>query len=359
MEQGVNSVETEQEQRNLEMPQRDVQPQIGMLKEGKKRFSMVGLMLFCGTLIVYAVQFITIAVVGVVRPDLMSTTTGSLIVSMAPTYLIGFPLMIFLLSRVPAEKVKKDQKLSIWQIILAFFMCYALMYLSNIIGIILTTVIGFLKGGVVNNTMVDIVMDTSPWTLVLVTVLCAPLYEEFIFRKLLIDRVVKFGEGIAVLLSGLLFGLFHGNLSQFTYAFTIGLFFAFIYVKTGRLRYSVILHMIINFFGSVAGLLIMEVSNYNEFMQALSEYYMDTTVGLAKVMELMPKAFIMLGYSLFIIAIVIAGVVLLVVFRKKFRLMPGMVTIPKGKRFSTVIGNVGMILFIAFWSLNIIAQLFM
>lgn len=359
MEQGVNSVETEQEQRNLEMPQRDVLPQSVMLKEGKKRFSMVGLMLFCGTLIVYAVQFITIAVVGVVWPNLMSTTTGSLLVSMAPTYLIGFPLMIFLLSRVPAERVKKDQKLSIWQIILAFFMCYALMYLSNIIGIILTTVIGFLKGGVVNNTMVDIVMDTNPWTLVLVTVICAPLYEEFIFRKLLIDRVVKFGEGIAVLLSGLLFGLFHGNLSQFTYAFTIGLFFAFIYVKTGRLRYSVILHMIINFLGSVAGLLIMEVSNYNEFMQALSEYYMDTTIGLAKVMELMPKAFIMLGYSLFIIAIVIAGIVLLVVFRKKFRLMPGMVTIPKGKRFSTVIGNVGMILFIAFWSLNIIAQLFM
>ena len=50
-------------------------------------------------------------------------------------------------------------------------------------------------------------------------VICAPILEEYIFRKLIVDRTVKYGQGVAVVLSGLMFGLFHGNLNQFAYAF--------------------------------------------------------------------------------------------------------------------------------------------
>ena len=34
------------------------------------------------------------------------------------------------------------------------------------------------------------------------------------------------------------------------YASTIGMFLAFIYVKTGKLRYTILMHMVINFFGT-------------------------------------------------------------------------------------------------------------
>ena len=46
-------------------------------------------------------------------------------------------------------------------------------------------------------------------------VICAPILEEYIFRKLIVDRTVKYGQGVAIVLSGLMFGLFHGNLNQF------------------------------------------------------------------------------------------------------------------------------------------------
>ena len=42
------------------------------------------------------------------------------------------------------------------------------------------------------------------------------------FRKLLIDRIVPFGQRVAVVVSGLAFGLFHGNFYQFFYAFSLG-----------------------------------------------------------------------------------------------------------------------------------------
>ena len=55
-----------------------------------------------------------------------------------------------------------------------------------------------------------------------------------------------------------MFGLFHGNLNQFVYAFVLGLCFGFIYVKTGNIRYTIGLHMLVNFLGSVLGVAILK-----------------------------------------------------------------------------------------------------
>lgn len=75
--------------------------------------------------------------------------------------------------------------------------------------------------------------------------------EELFFRKALISHMKPYGEKTAVILSALMFGLFHGNFSQVFYAFFLGLLFGYVFVKTEKLRYSLMLHMIINFLGSV------------------------------------------------------------------------------------------------------------
>ena len=48
-----------------------------------------------------------------------------------------------------------------------------------------------------------------------------------------------------------MFALFHLNLFQFFYAFGLGLMFGYVYMRTSQLRYSIVMHMIINFNGSV------------------------------------------------------------------------------------------------------------
>ena len=80
----------------------------------------------------------------------------------------------------------------------------------------------------------------------LVTVIVAPIFEELIFRKFVLDRVGHLGEGIAVLSSALIFGLAHQNAGQFFLAFFLGLLFAKIYLRTGRILYTMLLHFLIN-----------------------------------------------------------------------------------------------------------------
>ena len=97
--------------------------------------------------------------------------------------------------------------------------------------------------------MIDL-SDSLIWR-VLCMVILAPVIEEFLFRRQIIDRIRVYGERRAILVSAVMFGLFHGNLSQMFYAGVLGLVFGYVYLKTGKLRYSIILHALINFMGSI------------------------------------------------------------------------------------------------------------
>jgi membrane protease YdiL (CAAX protease family) len=60
-----------------------------------------------------------------------------------------------------------------------------------------------------------------------------------------------YGERAAVITSALIFGLAHGNLSQLFYAFGLGLALGYVYIKTRRIVYTIILHMLVNLIGGV------------------------------------------------------------------------------------------------------------
>lgn len=325
-----------------------------LMTQSKKHFSKIGLMYFLGTLIIFGIQIACSKIASAINPNLMTENYNLyFLIIMLPMYAISMPLTILLISRIPAATIEK-KNMTVKQWFVAFFMCYSIVYLSNIIGNVLTTVISTIKGSAVSNVMLDLSTTLSPWASIPVMVILAPIMEELIFRKLLIDRTVKFGEGTAILMSGLMFGLFHGNLNQFAYAFTLGIFFGFLYVKTGKILYTVILHMVINFFGSVVAPLLLNYSGYMEIAGAME----DPELMMSIVMEHLPGLMLFMVYALVLLGIVIAGIVLLIANAKKFKTNSGEVTLPKGKRFSTIFLNVGMILFSLFWIVQIISQLF-
>ena len=323
------------------------------LKQAKHHFSKLGLMYFLGTLIITGIQLAGIILIQQLSPDILQDNNLYLISAMLPMYIISMPLMALLIRTVPASHIKK-RRMSAGQWILAFMMCYAVMYLSNIIGNLITTLIGAAKGEPVTNAIVEVASGISPLVSMLMMVLLAPIAEELIFRKMLIDRVVRYGEGCAVLLSGVMFGLFHGNLNQFAYAFTLGVFFGFIYVKTGKIIYTIFMHMVVNFLGSVVSLLLLRFSGYEQMMnlmntpEAIIPYVMDHLVQLS----------IFFLYLIAVLGVTIAGIVLLIVNAKKFTTYPGEIEIPGRSRFSVIFLNVGMILFCVYWIIQIILQLF-
>lgn len=320
-----------------------------VIKTGRRHFSRLGLSFFFGTLIIYAVQIGVAVFAQKLFPQALKNGNVSMVLGMLPMYLIGMPLMILLISRVPAKHIA-PKKMSAGQMAIAALMAYCIMYCSNLVGVGINAALEVIKGSAIQNTITEVVTGTDAWVMVLFGVICAPVYEELIFRKLLIDRAVQYGEGTAILLSGLLFGLFHGNLSQFIYAAALGMFLAFLYVKTGKIRYTVILHMIVNFIGSVLGKWVLEKSGYMELLSDLS--VLETNPG-----AVIGGMLILLAYVFCLIGIVIAGFVLLIVFRKRFRVSKGEAVLPAGKRFLTVICNPGMLLFVLFWIGIIVQQL--
>ena len=228
-------------------------------KSMKKSFSGLGLRFLIGTLIIYAVQIAVVGVVGMVKPEWLENTTINLILAVLPLYLIGMPVLIALVKQMPGEApVKKSMKPG--QFILALIMCFALMYCGNLVGTLITTIVGALKGSAVDNALMTYATESNMIVTFIYMVICAPILEEYIFRKLIVDRTVKYGQGVAIALSGLMFGLFHGNLNQFAYAMLLGMFLAFLYVKTGNLKITIGLHMCINFMGAVVSVLLLKLS---------------------------------------------------------------------------------------------------
>lgn len=322
-----------------------------ILKPYKKHFSLLGLMYFLGALIIIGVQVAVSMLVLAFAPSLLDNPNLSLLVSMLPTYTIAFPLTSLLIHQVPGVQMKKHN-MKPTQLLGAFAISYALMYLSNLAGQFFTNIIGIIKGSPVDDAIADLVSELNPLTAFFVMVLLAPALEEWIFRKLLVDRTIRYGEGTAIFLSGLMFGLFHGNLNQFVYTFLIGAFWAFIYVKTGRLRYTIYLHMALNFMGSVGSLFFLgAISTLEGGSSAMNGFHF--LLGM-----LIPLA-IVIPYLIVVFGLVISGIVLLVTNWKRFRLIPAELFIPKEKRFSVIFLNAGMILYVLFWIIQIVLQLFM
>lgn len=328
------------------------------IRSARKHFSKLGLMFFLGTIIVNVVQIIALNIAKAINPAWVEDPNISILLAILPMYLLGMPVMIALIKRIPATPPEQHH-MKAGHFVLSVIMCYALTLVSNVVGLVVTFIVGLLKGGFVNNEMVSLTTSTNVFLLFVFTVCCAPFYEEYIFRKLIVDRTVRYGQGVAVIVSGLMFGLFHGNFNQFIYAFTFGMFLAFLYVKTGKLKVTIGIHMIVNFVGSVIVPLLVNLIDLDGYMQLINEG-MDPDAMMAYLSENMVGWVLYFCFMCCVFAIVITGVVLLIVFlaKKRFRLAPGQIVIPKGKRFRTVFLNLGMILFILFWIVVIIMQLF-
>lgn len=73
--------------------------------------------------------------------------------------------------------------------------------------------------------------------------------EELLFRGVILTSFKKkYGAIIAVIISALIFGIYHMNWVQGIYASILGIALGFVYVKTGSLFATIILHFLNNFY---------------------------------------------------------------------------------------------------------------
>lgn len=91
-------------------------------------------------------------------------------------------------------------------------------------------------------------LAVSPIILILSVVVVAPIYEEIIFRGILLKGMTKkINPTIALVISALFFALVHMNIPQGVNAFLLGLVIGFIYLRTGSIYLSIFAHFVNNF----------------------------------------------------------------------------------------------------------------
>lgn len=93
----------------------------------------------------------------------------------------------------------------------------------------------------------------EPITLVIMTVILAPILEEILFRGIIMKGMLNNGvkPATAIVLSAFIFGVVHFNPWQFAGAMLLGLVLGLVYYKTKSLLMSVLLHAFNNFISAM------------------------------------------------------------------------------------------------------------
>lgn len=183
-------------------------------------------------------------------PELEQTNWYQTVLNSVSFYFVGVPIaaimLLFARPEAVSDSVEPKTKLTFGKWMKYLCMAFAFMYAGNWIGNIVTGVFGFIVGHPITNPVAS-ALDGASWIISTISmVVIAPIFEEMLFRKLLIDRMQAYGEKTAIVASALAFGLVHGNFSQFFYAFGVGLLFGYIYCKTKNIWYTISFHMVIN-----------------------------------------------------------------------------------------------------------------
>ena len=320
-----------------------------MTNINRKFFSKIGLNYTFFGVFAIIMQIIIINIIGFTNPIILNDINLTSIIASVCNYILPLPIFLYLMNKLEKQEINSN-KLTIKKFIVYIAISLTLMWVGNLIGLTITEILGNLIQSEIANPIVETIDSSSVYTNLLLMVIMAPIFEEIIFRKLLIDRTIKYGKGVSILLSALIFGLFHGNLNQFFYAFLIGGFFAYVYIKTGKIIYTILLafliggffayvyiktgkiiytillHLTVNFFGSIISVIVGNSLNN-----------MNTMANLP-----IADAGIIIIYFLIYVLIVIVGVIGLLKNYKKISLLKDNLI---KKPYTTSLINVGMICF--------------
>ncbi len=171
-------------------------------------------------------------------------------------------------------------------------------------------------------------------------VVIAPLFEEFWFRGIVLESLRPYGNGFAIFVSALMFGLTHANLNQFFYAFVLGIGLGYIAVSTESIVTTTIMHAMFN---SISGIMLLLIT-----FPDVGDYLMAQAAGMEG--EMTPMVTVYLVFLFVIFLLMLVGVFMAIAkFRKIKRYkVPKMWDVPAGKRWGILLSRFTVIIGLIF-----------
>lgn len=158
------------------------------------------------------------------------------------------------------------------------------------------------------NTVNDLQADNLACALILFVqlVVIAPLFEEFWFRGIVMESLRQYGNGFAIFVSALLFGLTHANFQQFFYAFVIGVCLGYIAVSTKSIITTTVMHAMFN---GISGLLLLFMS-----VPAVGDYLLELQrgdhTGQGVTPDMPPVVVVYLVYLAAVVLLMVVGLIM-------------------------------------------------
>lgn len=142
---------------------------------------------------------------------------------------------------IPTKKVGKT-KAAAW-----VFFGMGCTLLANIIVSVMMTFVKEQLGYELSQNDYGTQNDIATYIVMFAATAVAPaIFEEFSFRCCSLGVLKKYGKGFAVFSVSVIFGLIHGNVIQFVFAFLVGLILAYITVQTDNVIIAMLIHFINN-----------------------------------------------------------------------------------------------------------------
>lgn len=175
-------------------------------------------------------------------------------------YPVGMPLLFLIFRKISKkykdQKIKdcfkKPQKPAGWVfkwIIITIGICYLATYVSNIFFLIIESITDIKLNAAEFNT--DTSSPLSIVTYVLALPIYAPIFEELFFRGTIYRNVRKYGPWSMIIISGIIFGLWHLNYQQTIYAAVMGIFACLVFEKTQSIIPTMLIHFTVNTIGLI------------------------------------------------------------------------------------------------------------
>lgn len=325
-------------------------------KRAKSRFSQFFISIFIYILASNIVAFASQLLVAYAFPDKAEAILNSYwyvwSINVLAMYVIALPIL-YLIVRGMRSTVRTKSKIRASEFFILIAVAEALMMLGNMVGTYLNTLIGAFLGREVTDTTAELIENSPVWLILIVAVIIGPIVEELIFRKLLMDKLGMYGDRIAIIVSAVAFGIFHGNLYQLFYAALLGLLLAYVYSKTSNVLYPIAIHMSVNFLGSIVPLPILPyVEKYMELMEQVASNAPYDQAEFERVMLIVGT------YSFIQLAIVGIGLFFLLRRRRQIFVSDRCeILIPKQRRASVILGNVGAIAFMILTALMMVINI--
>jgi membrane protease YdiL (CAAX protease family) len=264
-----------------------IKKNVNLFTGGLLLYLMIGFIAF----LFYVIGYLAIGVIinGKTMDTLMTSLDKDVMETGIPYLInicIGLPILFLLCKGVVRRKltvVNKAMCRSDFFILLSCFMSVQLVYLLVSMG---AEVLFNQFGYTLHNAIESAGSESRTISMFLYASVFGPIVEEIIFRGLVMRGLERYGKQLAIIVSSIIFGVYHGNLVQGVFAFFVGIVLGYVAMEYS-IKWAIVLHVINNCLFN--DLLSYAVSGFNDSTQTIIVMSMIGFFGLCTLIVFLIK----------------------------------------------------------------------